>query len=46
LPKRARRTRSFDLLLTGKMGTLTDEQQQALQSTQSALQRTFATGYG
>jgi DNA-binding response OmpR family regulator len=30
-----------DLLLAGKMGKLTDEQQQALKSTQSALQRTL-----
>jgi DNA-binding response OmpR family regulator len=32
-------TYPIDLLLTGKMGVLTDEQQQALKSTQSALQR-------
>jgi len=34
-------TYPIDLLLTGKMGTLTDEQQQALKSTQLALQRTL-----
>jgi DNA-binding response OmpR family regulator len=34
-------TYPIDMLLTGKMGTLTDEQQQALKSTQSALQRTL-----
>lgn len=34
-------TYPIDLLLTGKMGTLMDEQQQALKSTQSALQRTL-----
>jgi GAF domain-containing protein len=32
-------TYPIDLLLTGKMGSLTDEQQQALKSTQLALQR-------
>jgi DNA-binding response OmpR family regulator len=34
-------TYSIDLLLSGKMGLLTDEQQQALKSTQLALQRTL-----
>ena len=34
-------TYPIDLLLTGKMGMLTDEQQQALKSTQLALQRTL-----
>jgi GAF domain-containing protein len=34
-------TYPIDLLLTGKMGTLTDEQQQALESIQLALQRTL-----
>jgi Response regulator containing CheY-like receiver, AAA-type ATPase, and DNA-binding domains len=34
-------TYPIDLLLTGKMGTLKDEQQQALKSTQSALHRTL-----
>ena len=32
-------TYPIDLLLTGKMGVLTDEQRQALETTQSALQR-------
>jgi GAF domain-containing protein len=34
-------TYPIDLLLTGKMGKLTSEQQQALKSIQSALQRTL-----
>ena len=36
----------IDLLLTGKMGRLTDEQQQALESIQNALQRVLAAGNG
>ncbi|HEX7540757.1 MAG TPA: response regulator [Anaerolineales bacterium] len=34
-------TYPIDLLLTGKMGSLTDKQQQALKSTQLAMQRTL-----